>query len=84
MGAGHDHGLDNLQHERPLWWALGLTAAFVVVEVVVVVGSVVVVEVVLFVVNGGGIAASGLEAMSPRISVPSPAFTRVVTPSTTE
>ena len=34
MGAGHDHGLDNLQHERPLWWALGLTAAFVVVEVV--------------------------------------------------
>ena len=33
MGAGHDHGTSNIHHERPLWWAFGLTAAFVVVEV---------------------------------------------------
>jgi cobalt-zinc-cadmium efflux system protein len=34
MGAGHDHGTNNIRHERPLWWAFGLTAAFVVVEVI--------------------------------------------------
>jgi len=28
MGAGHDHGLSEIQHERPLWWAFGLTTAF--------------------------------------------------------
>lgn len=30
----HDHGLGNIQHERPLWWALGLTAGFLAVELV--------------------------------------------------
>ena len=34
MGAGHDHGLGEVQHEEPLWWAFGLTAAFLVAEVV--------------------------------------------------
>jgi cobalt-zinc-cadmium efflux system protein len=34
MGAGHDHGTGNIAHERPLWWALGLTATFLVAEVV--------------------------------------------------
>ena len=34
MGAGHDHGLGEVQHEKPLWWAFGLTAAFLVAEVV--------------------------------------------------
>lgn len=34
MGAGHDHGLSEIQHERPLWWAFGLTAAFLIAEVV--------------------------------------------------
>ena len=34
MGAGHDHGTGTIRHEKPLWWALGLTAAFLVVEVV--------------------------------------------------
>lgn len=33
-GDGHAHGLDRIEHERPLWWALGLTAAFLVAEVV--------------------------------------------------
>jgi cobalt-zinc-cadmium efflux system protein len=33
MGAGHDHGLSEIRHERPLWWALGLTAAFMLAEV---------------------------------------------------
>ncbi|WP_331713488.1 cation diffusion facilitator family transporter [Noviluteimonas gilva] len=33
MGAGHDHGTGEIQHERPLWWALGLTMAFLVAEV---------------------------------------------------
>ena len=32
LGHGHDHGLSNIRHERPLWWALGLTALFLVVE----------------------------------------------------
>ena len=34
MGAGHDHGLGEVQHEKPLWWAFGRTAAFLVAEVV--------------------------------------------------
>ena len=34
MGAGHDHGIGEAQHERPLWWALGLTCVFLVAEVV--------------------------------------------------
>lgn len=34
MGAGHDHGLDEIRHEKPLWWALGLTATFLVAEIV--------------------------------------------------
>ncbi|MDQ2701854.1 MAG: cation diffusion facilitator family transporter [Pseudomonadota bacterium] len=33
MGAGHDHG-GEVKHEKPLWWALGLTATFLVAEVV--------------------------------------------------
>lgn len=33
MGAGHDHTGD-IRHETPLWWAFGLTAAFLVAEVV--------------------------------------------------
>jgi cobalt-zinc-cadmium efflux system protein len=37
MGAGHDHSHhqpDAIRHERPLWIAFGLTAAFLVVEIV--------------------------------------------------
>ena len=34
MGAGHDHGPTEIRHEGPLWWALGLTSAFLVAEVV--------------------------------------------------
>jgi len=34
MGAGHDHGTSNIRHERPLWWALGLTGAFLIAEVI--------------------------------------------------
>lgn len=34
MGAGHDHGTGEIQHEKPLWWAFGLTAAFLIAEVV--------------------------------------------------
>ncbi len=34
MGAGHDHGGGEISHEKPLWWALGLTATFLVVEVI--------------------------------------------------
>ncbi|MBS0199842.1 MAG: cation transporter [Proteobacteria bacterium] len=34
MGAGHDHGTGKIEHETPLWWAFGLTAAFLVAEVV--------------------------------------------------
>jgi cobalt-zinc-cadmium efflux system protein len=33
MNAGHDHGADEIRHERPLWWAFGLTATFLVAEV---------------------------------------------------
>ena len=32
MGHGHDHGSASVRHERPLWWALGLTGLFLVVE----------------------------------------------------
>jgi cobalt-zinc-cadmium efflux system protein len=36
MGAEHDHnqGIAEGQNERPLWWALGLTTAFLIAEVV--------------------------------------------------
>ena len=34
MGGGHEHGTGAIRHERPLWWAFGLTAAFLVAEVV--------------------------------------------------
>ena len=33
MGAGHDHGAGEIKHEKPLWWAFGLTAGFLVAEV---------------------------------------------------
>jgi len=33
MGSGHDHGGSAIRHERPLWWALGLTGGFLVAEV---------------------------------------------------
>ncbi|MBS0215304.1 MAG: cation transporter [Proteobacteria bacterium] len=34
MGNAHDHGGGEIRHERPLWWAFGLTAAFLVVEAI--------------------------------------------------
>ena len=34
MGHGHDHSLSEARHERPLWWALGLTGAFLIAEIV--------------------------------------------------
>lgn len=34
MGAGHDHGIGEIKHEKPLWIAFGLTAAFLVAEVI--------------------------------------------------
>lgn len=34
MGAGHDHGTGDIAHEKPLWWAFGLTLTFVVAEVI--------------------------------------------------
>ncbi len=34
MGAGHDHGASEIKHEKPLWWAFGLTSAFLIAEVV--------------------------------------------------
>lgn len=34
MGHDHNHLPSEIRHEKPLWWALGLTAAFLVVEVV--------------------------------------------------
>jgi cobalt-zinc-cadmium efflux system protein len=34
MGAGHDHGTGEIKHEQPLWWAFGLTAAFLIAEVI--------------------------------------------------
>lgn len=33
MGGGHDHG-GTVAHEKPLWWAFGLTLTFLVAEVV--------------------------------------------------
>lgn len=33
MGAGHGHGTGAVTYERPLWWALGLTATLLVAEV---------------------------------------------------
>ena len=33
MAAGHDHG-GEIRHEKPLWWALGLTTAFLIAEVI--------------------------------------------------
>jgi cobalt-zinc-cadmium efflux system protein len=34
MGAGHDHGTNSVRHEKPLWWAFGLTVAFLAAELV--------------------------------------------------
>jgi len=34
MGAGHDHGTSQIKHEKPLWWAFGLTSAFLIAEVI--------------------------------------------------
>ena len=34
MGSGHDHGLSEVRHEKPLWWALGLTGTFLIAEVI--------------------------------------------------
>ena len=34
MGGGHDHGSGAIRHERPLWWAFGLTTVFLVADVV--------------------------------------------------
>ncbi|MBN8888507.1 MAG: cation transporter [Rudaea sp.] len=34
MSTGHDHGTSEVKHEQPLWWALGLTAVFLIAEVV--------------------------------------------------
>ena len=34
MGAGHDHGTGEIKHEQSLWWAFGLTAAFLIAEVI--------------------------------------------------
>jgi len=34
MGAGNEHGGGEIRFEKPLWWALGLTSAFLVAEVV--------------------------------------------------
>ncbi|MDQ1094053.1 cobalt-zinc-cadmium efflux system protein [Xanthomonas sacchari] len=33
MGHDHSHAPTEIRHEQPLWWALGLTALFLVVEV---------------------------------------------------
>ncbi|RDZ27396.1 cation transporter [Lysobacter silvisoli] len=34
MGSGHEHGRRAIRHERPLWWALGLTGGFLIAEVI--------------------------------------------------
>ena len=34
MGGGHDHGTSEIRHERPLWWAFGLTLVFLIAEVI--------------------------------------------------
>ena len=33
MGGGHDH-VGAVAHEKPLWWAFGLTLAFLAAEVI--------------------------------------------------
>lgn len=33
MSGGHEHGRNAIRHERPLWWALGLTGGFLIAEV---------------------------------------------------
>lgn len=33
MSDGHDHGISEIRHEGPLWWAFGLTVAYLIVEV---------------------------------------------------
>jgi cobalt-zinc-cadmium efflux system protein len=30
----HDHGLNSIKHEKPLWWALALTALFLIAEII--------------------------------------------------
>ena len=30
----HDHGLNSIKHEKPLWWALALTASFLLAEII--------------------------------------------------
>lgn len=34
MSAGHDHGTGEIKHEKPLWWAFGLTATFLIAEII--------------------------------------------------
>jgi cobalt-zinc-cadmium efflux system protein len=34
LSEGHDHAPAQIRYERPLWWAFGLTTAFLVAEVV--------------------------------------------------
>lgn len=34
MGHDHDHGLDTIRHEKPLWWALALTGGFLIAELI--------------------------------------------------
>lgn len=34
MGHDHDHLPSVIRHERPLWWALGLTAGFLLAEII--------------------------------------------------
>ena len=33
MGHDHSHAPTEIRHEKPLWWALGLTATFLLVEI---------------------------------------------------
>ena len=33
MSAGHSHGSSEIQFEKPLWWALGLTSTFMLAEI---------------------------------------------------
>lgn len=30
----HNHGLNSIKHEKPLWWALALTASFLIAEII--------------------------------------------------
>jgi len=34
MGHDHNHAPSEIRHEKPLWWALGLTGSFLVAEVI--------------------------------------------------